>query len=140
MWVNIFIACILILFTVFVHALATRIAMKFAKKRLAIDIRHEYLKPIIITQMVLMMFFASIIEATIWASSYVWLGAISSMEKALYFSIVTFTTLGYGDISLEDQWQLLSSFEASIGIIIFGWTTAIVMIVVQRIYLSKKSE
>ena len=45
---------------------------------------------------------------------------------------VTFTTLGYGDIVLPDRWRLLSSFEAANGIIMFGWTTAVVMYVVQR--------
>ena len=43
-----------------------------------------------------------------------------------------FTTLGYGDVVLSDRWRLLSSLEAANGIIMFGWTTAVVMAVVQR--------
>jgi hypothetical protein len=38
---------------------------------------------------------------------------------------------------LDDQWRLLASFEAANGIIMFGWTTAIVLAAVQRIYFNK---
>lgn len=88
---------------------------------------------------VLMMFLVSLVEVMIWASAYLALNAIEGLEKALYFSMVTFTTLGYGDIVLHDHWRLLSSFEAANGIIMFGWTTAIVIAAVQRIYHVDKS-
>ena len=86
---------------------------------------------------VLLMFSAAITEAAIWAMSYVLIGALPVFEHALYFSIVTFTTLGYGDITLNENWRLLASMEAAIGIIIFGWTTAIVMAVVQKLFFKK---
>jgi len=54
--------------------------------------------------------------------------------------MVTFTTLGYGDILLDEQWRLLASFEAANGILMFGWSTAIVMAVVHRIYIAEKGK
>jgi hypothetical protein len=60
-------------------------------------------------------------------------GAIEHVETALYFSMVTFTTLGYGDITLPSDWRLLSSFEAANGIIMFGWSTAFVAAFIQRL-------
>jgi hypothetical protein len=60
-------------------------------------------------------------------------GAFSALEPALYFSTVTFATLGYGDITLNESWRLLASFEAANGIIMFGWTTALIFAVVQRL-------
>jgi hypothetical protein len=48
------------------------------------------------------------------------------------------TTLGYGDVVLAEQWRLLSSFEAANGIIMFGWTIAIVGNGVQLIYFGEK--
>ena len=88
---------------------------------------------------VLLMFFVSLLEVGIWAVAYMELGAIDEIEPAIYFSMVTFTTVGYGDIVIDDHWRLLASFEAANGIIMFGWTTAIVIAVVQRVYAVKKS-
>ena len=70
--------------------------------------------------------------------TYLALNAIDGLEKALYFSMVTFTTLGYGEIVLDERWRLLASSGAGNGIIMFGWTTAIVIAAVQRIYLIKE--
>jgi voltage-gated potassium channel Kch len=84
------------------------------------------------------MFFISLTEIAAWAAVYLLTGALQGIEKALYFSTVTFTTLGYGDITLGEQWRLLAAFEAANGIIMFGWTTAIVIATVQRVYFGKK--
>jgi voltage-gated potassium channel Kch len=86
---------------------------------------------------VLLMFLVSIIEVLVWSTTYLWLGALEGLEEATYFSMVTFTTLGYGEIVLDEQWRLLASFEAANGIIMFGWTTAIVLATVQRVYFNK---
>ena len=83
--------------------------------------------------LVLMMFYASLVESLIWASTYLALGAISGLEKALYFSTVTFTTLGYGDVVLDESWRILASFEAAAGIIMFGWTTALIVAFISHI-------
>jgi voltage-gated potassium channel Kch len=58
---------------------------------------------------------------------------VPGFERALYFSIVTYTTLGYGDIVLDENWRLLSSFQAANGIIIFGWTTAVIIVAIRTV-------
>ena len=87
---------------------------------------------------VLWMFLATIIEVWIWAILYLVLGAFATLEKAVYFSTVTFTTLGFGDITLDEEWRLLSSFEAANGLLMFGWTTALVFAAVQWVYAGRK--
>ena len=72
-----------------------------------------------------------------WAVVYLRAGVIEGPMKAMYFSVVTFTTLGYGDITLPDEWGLLASFQAALGLFIFGWSTAIVIGAVQRIYFEQ---
>ena len=85
------------------------------------------------------MFIVSILEVSAWALIYVVTGAIEGVEKALYFSAVTFNTLGYGDIVPGEKWRLLAGFEAANGIIMFGWSTAaIVIATVQSLYAAGK--
>ena len=61
-------------------------------------------------------------------------GVFDTIEEATYFSTVTFTALGYGDIVLEPPFRLLSSFQAANGLFLFGWSTALVFAVVHWIY------
>ena len=88
----------------------------------------------ILSLFVLWMFVASIVEVWSWSMLYLLLGLFDSMEAATYFSTVTFTTLGYGDIVLETPFRLLAAFQAANGLILFGWTTALVFAVVQWLY------
>ena len=57
---------------------------------------------------------------------------LMTFEEAVYFSLVTFTTLGYGDIVLDEKWRILSGMAALNGILLVGWSTALLFTVVQR--------
>jgi hypothetical protein len=90
-------------------------------------------RTLLVAGVVLVGFLVALIEVSFYALAYLWSGAIEGVEKALYFSMVTFTTLGYGDITLSEDWRMLASFEAANGIILFGWTTALLFAFIQRI-------
>ncbi|MGI9480669.1 MAG: ion channel [Hyphomicrobiaceae bacterium] len=79
-------------------------------------------------------FFLHAIEVWSWAYLYLLLGQFESLERSLYFSTVTFTTLGYGDITLEPRWQLLSGLEAVNGVVLLDVMTAVVFAVLLRIF------
>ena len=71
--------------------------------------------------------FSNFVEAIIWGFTYYLLPGITefeSIEKAIYFSLVTFTTLGYGDITINSANRMLAGFEAMNGVLLLGWTTA----------------
>jgi hypothetical protein len=59
-----------------------------------------------------------------WALLYMELGLFETLEPALYFSIVSFTTVGYGDVVLEPGWRLLAGMTATHGLLNFGLFTA----------------
>jgi hypothetical protein len=61
------------------------------------------------------------------------LGAIESLEPAVYFSLVSFTTLGFGDITLDDNWRLLSALCAANGLLLFGFSTAFLVELMRRL-------
>ena len=137
MHLNIIIAACMLVATTVIHAsgmVLVRQVFDWKKDRSIKRLTRIYL----VSGVVVMMFLISVLEVLVWAITYLSLNAIQGFERALYFSMVTFTTLGYGDVVLAEQWRLLGSFEAANGIIMFGWTTAIVIAAVQRIYFSEK--
>jgi hypothetical protein len=73
-------------------------------------------------------------EITVWAVFYVWKGAIADLQSALYFSAVTYTTTGYGDIVLPGEWRLVGGVEALTGILMCGWSTGFFFAVVSRLH------
>ena len=140
MLLNIGIAGLMMLATTTIHATGMVFSLHLARTkvgRLRARLRQTHLYTI--GAIVLLMFIVSLVEVSLWAVMYVALDAIADFDRALYFSTVTFTTLGYGDIVLESRWQLLAAFEAANGIIMFGWTTAIVIAVVQRVYFGDQN-
>ncbi len=81
--------------------------------------------------------FLHAIEIMVWAGVYevlVPVGELADFEAAVYFSFVTFTTLGYGDITLSEGYRLLSGIQALNGILLVGWSTALMFAVVQKIW------
>ncbi|MFY0691067.1 MAG: two pore domain potassium channel family protein [Paracoccaceae bacterium] len=66
-----------------------------------------------------------------WALLYRYLGLFTEIEPALYFAIVSFTTVGYGDLVLDPEWRLLAGMTATNGLLIFGLFTAFLVDVVK---------
>ena len=69
----------------------------------------------------------------VWAGFYTIFGVLEDFERALYFSIVTYTTIGYGDVTLPVGWRLLGSIEGVIGVLTFGWSTGVIFAVASRL-------
>jgi len=140
MLLNIAIAAFLMVLTTAIHASGMMLVMHATRDRQS-HFSHRWQKTHIywVSGTVLVLFFVSLLEVLVWAFTFLLLGAINGIEPAIYYSMVTFTTLGYGDVLLEEQWRLLGSFAAANGIIMFGWTTAIVIAVVQRVYFGNKN-
>jgi len=81
-----------------------------------------------------------ITEITAWAYAYVVMGALPSFQSALYFSAVTYTTTGYGDLVLPEKSRLVGAVEALTGILMCGWSTGFFFAVVSRMFLQEKGE
>lgn len=75
------------------------------------------------------------VEIWLYAAAFWAIGAVHDFETALYFSTVTFTTLGYGDVVLDGNWRLFGAIEAGNGLILFGWSTAFLLSVTSRLRL-----
>jgi len=75
-----------------------------------------------------------LLEITVWALFYLWKDAMPDLASALYFSAVTYTTTGYGDLVLPKEWRLVGGVEALTGILMCGWSTGFFFAVVSRMY------
>ncbi len=64
------------------------------------------------------------INTWIWAISFLMTGEFKDLEEALYFAIASFTTLGYGDVLLDQNWRIFGALSAVNGLIVFGLNTA----------------
>ena len=73
----------------------------------------------------------------LWAWLFMALGLFGEFEAALYFALVSFTTLGFGDVLLPEDWRLLSGFAAANGFLLFGLFTAFLAETMRRIRLEQ---
>ncbi|HWU03105.1 MAG TPA: ion channel [Novosphingobium sp.] len=62
----------------------------------------------------------------IWAFALVFLGtgAVRGLESSLYFSTISYSTVGYNDAHIAPDWRLLGAFESILGVILLGWSTS----------------
>ncbi len=73
------------------------------------------------------------ISTGIWAVVLLAIDAFPDWQTSLYFSMVAFTTLGLGDVTLPNEWRLLSGFIAANGLLLFSMTTAFLIEVMKQI-------
>jgi hypothetical protein len=71
-------------------------------------------------------------EVFVWALTYSMVGAAPTSSSLVYFAFVNYTTLGYGDVVPVRDWQLLGPMAAMNGILMFGWSTAVIFEVLRR--------
>jgi hypothetical protein len=74
------------------------------------------------------------IEGTVWAVTYLGLGALPDLRTAMLYSLSAITSYGHAQIFLDPQWQLLGALEALNGVILFGLTTAFLFGLIQKIW------
>jgi hypothetical protein len=73
------------------------------------------------------------IEIWLFAFLYDFLGALRSFKEALYFSTISYSTIGYSDASIADQWRMIAALEGILGVILLGWSTAFFVRILGRI-------
>jgi voltage-gated potassium channel len=75
-----------------------------------------------------------LIQIGLWAVVFWRAHELPNLETALYFSLATYTTIGFGDVVLGPGWRVLAGIEGLSGLLLVGWSTAFVFAVVHRMY------
>ena len=130
---------LIVFFTLF-HVVALVYISQFIRRytnRISVDITDMMIGKVL-SMLVLAIIILHTIEAWGWALFYLFIGEFSSLADALYFSVTTVTTLGYGDLTLSKQWQLLGTFEAMQGLLLFSVTTAFVIDVLRTLFADQE--
>lgn len=130
----------MIALSVSIHSLGTAKWLSFVwsrkERQREVRLGFKALFPLII-ETVTVLLLLHLFEVLCWALAYYSLpgsAGLTSFSEAAYFSIVTFTTLGYGDVTLVPDWRLLAGLEAMVGIILIGMSTALLFAIFQSIW------
>jgi hypothetical protein len=75
-----------------------------------------------------------LLQIAAWAFLFVWKNALPNLPSAFYFSAVTYTTTGYGDIVLPEEWRLVGGVEALTGILMCGLSTGLFFAVFSKVF------
>jgi hypothetical protein len=87
-----------------------------------------------LTSVVLALLLLHLLEVSLWAAFYTLRNCLPDFPTAAYFSLVTYATVGYGDVVLGQEWRLLGGVEGLAGILMTSWSTAILISDVQWVY------
>jgi hypothetical protein len=77
-------------------------------------------------------------EVMVWSLAYAIVGAAPAGADPVYFAFVNYTTLGYGDVTPVERWRLIGPVTAMNGVLLFGWSTAVIFEVLRRIDPSRR--
>jgi len=87
--------------------------------------------------LVLALFAGHLVQFAIWAILFQYLGEFTDFQTAFYYSVVSFTSLGYGDIVMSERWRLLGALEAANGILMFGLSAGALLSVMTRLFRAR---
>jgi Ion channel len=127
------VGCVVSALNIMVHALVTVGAVGIARSAGARNTERPKLHLMVVmvgTAATLMV--AHTLEVFVWALAYATVGAAPAGSDLLYFSFVNYTTLGYGDILPVQAWRLIGPMTAMNGILLFGWSTAVLFEVLRK--------
>ena len=126
MMLQFLVGCIVSVINIMIHALVTVGAVGIARST---GLRHTE-RPRLHLMLVMVgtaaaLMVAHTLEVFVWALAYAVVGAAPAGSDLLYFAFVNYTTLGYGDITPVVAWRLTGPMTAMNGILMFGWSTAV---------------
>jgi hypothetical protein len=96
--------------------------------------RNEIKRQLFIGWLITLMLLTHLAEITSWAAILNALNAVPDFRTAFYFSGETYTTVGFGDVVLPPQWRQLALFIAISGLFSFGWTTGVLVGMMNKTY------
>jgi hypothetical protein len=120
-----------------IHALVMVAVIKVA--RIADELATTYQTFRLIAVMiaaVAVLMVAHLAEVLVWSLTYAIFGVAPEGSDMVYFAFVNYTTLGYGDVTPVERWHFLGPMTAMNGVLLFGWSTAVIFEVLRMTLLA----
>jgi hypothetical protein len=139
MIVQLLVALGLTVVTVLLHALGTFEAIWHVSRLQQTGTSQPRLlaREVQVVRVVSLLLLLHLAESAVWALYYFAASLLADVETAFYFSLTSYTTLGYGDVVLPPRARILGPIEGAVGILTFGWSTAIMVAAIPRIYQNR---
>jgi hypothetical protein len=116
-----------------IHALVMVAVVRVARTATVIATPYPSLRLVIVMiATVSSLMVAHLGEVVVWSSAYAIVDAAPAGTDLVYFAFVNYTTLGYGDVTPVERWRLLGPMTAMNGVLLFGWSTAVIFEVLRR--------
>jgi hypothetical protein len=121
-----------------IHALVMAAVIRVARimDELAMGYQSFRLIAVMIAPVIVLMI-AHLAEVLVWSLIYAAVGAAPAGTDLVYFAFVNYTTLGYGDVTPVERWRLLGPMTAMNGVLLFGWSTAVIFEVLRMTLLER---
>ena len=129
-------ATVMVVVTVLIHGAGiTALALGLRVELEADEENHHFSlkRAVVILIVVLALFTLHGIEIWLYAALFLLIGAIPVLEAAVYFSTITYASIGFGDAEMARSWRLVGAIEGINGVLLLGWSTAFFVTVVARL-------
>lgn len=121
------------LVNIIIHALVMTMVVGVAQTASARKIQHRSLFLIgVMVPTVAVLMATHALEVIVWSLTYSMVDAAPAGTDLVYFAFVNYTTLGYGDVVPVAHWRLLGPMTAMNGVLLFGWSTAVIFEVLRK--------
>ena len=120
-----------------IHALVMVTVIKVTRIADELATRHQTFRLIaVMIAAVTVLMIAHLAEVLVWSLTYLIFGVAPDGSDIIYFAFVNYTTLGYGDVTPLQRWHLLGPMTAMNGVLLFGWSTAVLFEVLRMTLLA----
>ena len=120
-----------------IHALVMVVVIRAARIADELATTYQTLRLIaVMIATVTVLMIAHLAEVLVWSLTYAIFGVAPEGSDIVYFAFVNYTTLGYGDVTPVERWHLLGPMTAMSGVLLFGWSTAVIFEVLRMTLLA----
>lgn len=128
-------ATLMVVVTVSVHLIGLAMLMRLLRSHTRLFRQLRIMPLTLLLAATIGIFAIHTVEIWLFAALYLRLHAFSHFEEALYFSTVSYTSIGYGDVLMPHAWRILGAIEGAAGIIMLGWSTAFLVSLLTQLKL-----